>query len=330
MKRLLPLLAFCLVSAAPQAAEVIVDAAFVAEAVQRGAILWDVRSAEAYREGHIPGAVNIGHAGQVLRNPNTEDFIPTAEIERIWGAAGLDPGKEVVVYSSRGDPYAYFGYYAVRYFGGRRVHVFHDGIEGWRESGRPLARGEQRRAPVALRLVPDERVQASTQQVLASLRRPDVQILDVRTPAEFRGEDVRAIRGGHIPGAINIPYEQNWVDPDTQLKLALGRARDNSGMALKPREALARLYAGLDPRKETVVYCQSGVRAAQTAAVLESLGFENVRVYDSSWLGYAAVLSAPAENEVFVNVGALRGQLSALRARVEQLERELEALRRAR
>ena len=54
----------------------------------------------------------------------------------------------------------------------------------------------------------------STKEMVSRLNNPDVQIIDARTPQEFTGEDVRAIRGGHIPGAINIPYEQNWVDPE--------------------------------------------------------------------------------------------------------------------
>ena len=101
----------------------------------------------------------------------------------------------------------------------------------------------------------------STREVIARLGRKDVQIIDARTPREFFGEDIRAIRGGHVPGAINIPYEQNWRDPLTQQKLARRQVRDSSGMSLKNAEQLQKLYAALDPVKETVVMCQSGVRA---------------------------------------------------------------------
>ena len=68
---------------------------------------------------------------------------------------------------------------------------------------------------------------------------------------------------------------------------------------LASANALKSLYAGLDPNKETVVYCQSGVRAAETAAVLETLGFNKAKVYDASWLGYASRLDAPVERETF-------------------------------
>lgn len=303
------------------ASGVIVDEGFVSAAVARGAVLWDARGIEQYRKGHIPGAVTIGNPAHVLRNPNTEDFLPLSHVEQILGSAGIDPAVEVVVYAARGDPSAYFALYTLRYLGARRAFVYHDGIDGWRAAGRPLSHEPTRRPPVTLSLQPNPDVAVTTAQMLAAMKRPDIQILDVRTPSEFRGEDIRAIRGGHIPGAINIPYEQNWVDPDTIFKLVRRQTRDNVGMSLKPRDELKRLYAGLDPDKETIVYCQSGVRAAETAVVLSELGFRNVKVYDSSWLGYAGVLSAPANNEVFFNVGAMAARLRAMQQRIEQLER---------
>lgn len=317
MKRFLVLMLLAAAGSA-LAAGPIVDTEFVAAAAERGAILWDVRHAALYRKGHLPGAVNVGDAAQVLRNPNTEDFIPTADIERILGGAGIDPAKEIVVYAGRGQPTANFALYALEYFGAKRATVYHDGLDGWVAAGRVLSFTPQVLPPVALKLSPREDVAVSTRELLA---KSGVQLVDVRTAAEYRGEDIRAIRGGHIPGAVNIPYESNWVDPDTPTKLAARLARDTSGMRLKSEAELRALYAGLDPAKETVVYCQSGVRAAQTAQVLAQLGFRNVKVYDSSWLGYASTLSAPAENEVFFNVGAMNARLGGLQARIEELER---------
>ena len=181
--------------------------------------------------------------------------------------------------------------------------------------------------PVTLKLTPNASLSLTTKEMTAQLNRPNVQIIDARTVKEYAGEDVRAIRGGHIPGAINIPYERNWRDPDTADKLAKKLVPDNSGMSLKRREELQTLYAGLDPEKETIVYCQSGTRSAQTASVLEDLGFRKVRVYDASWLGYAAKLDAPAENETFFNVGAMNARVAALLKRVEELEKQLADMR---
>jgi thiosulfate/3-mercaptopyruvate sulfurtransferase len=99
-------------------------------------------------------------------------------------------------------------------------------------------------------------------------------------------------------------------------------------MSLKPLTDLKSIYAGLDPDKETVVYCQSGVRASETAGVLEQLGFKNVRVYDSSWLGYGNRMDAPANSMSFVNVGALNSRIGALQSRVDALEKELAAAKK--
>lgn len=306
----------------------IVDAAFVNSAIARGAIIWDVRHPAEYRRGHIRGAANLGDPLAVLRNPNSEDFIATPEIERILGAAGIDPAKEIVVYGTRASVGAYFGLYTLQHFGAKKAFVYHDGIDGWARGGFALQTEEIRYPAVKLTLAPAPGVAVSTGDVLARLNRPDVQLLDVRTPREFAGEDIRAIRGGHIPGAINIPYEQNWLDPETAIKLARRQVRDNAGMSLKPDSALRALYARLDPAKETIVYCQSGVRAAETATVLEKLGFTNVKVYDSSWLGYGNRLDAPANNVQFFNVGAFNNRLNVMQQRIEQLERELDDARR--
>ena len=303
----------------------IVDTAFVIDAVKRGAIIWDVRNAAEYHKGHIPGAINIGAVAQALRNPNTEDFLPIAQIEKTLGAAGLDPAQEIIVYATRGDPNAYLGLYAVNVHGGKRGHVYHDGIDGWRTAGQEISTAAHQRAAVALKLTLNTGAMVNTPEMLAAAKRSGAQIIDTRTVAEFTGNDIRAIRGGHIPGAVNIPYEQNWIDPDTPTKLARKQVADNTGMSLKAVDELKKLYATLDPEKETIVYCQSGTRAAETAVVLSKLGFKNVKVYEPSWLGYAAVLSAPANNETFFNVGALNGRLSTMLQRIEQLERELAA-----
>jgi thiosulfate/3-mercaptopyruvate sulfurtransferase len=307
--------------AAPSIAAPIVDAAAVKAAQARGAIVWDVRATPLYRKGHIPGAVSIGDAGNVLRNPVTEDFIETAQVEKILGNAGIDPAREVVVYAERGNPYAYFGRFALLYFGAQKVSVFHDGIEGWQEAGNAVETADAQRPAVALKLTPRPELIASTEDVVTRAKAGAVQIIDARTAGEYLGNDVRAIRGGHIPGALNIPYEQNWKDPETSAKMSRRQVPDNKGAALTSSDALQALYAKLDPNKETVVYCQSGVRAAETATVLETLGFKNVKVYDASWLGYASRLDAPAERETFFNVGAMNGKLAAMQRKIDDLER---------
>src|SRR5947209_1012707 len=190
-------------------------------------------------------------------------------------------------------------------------------------TSRAISNEASRIAPIAIKLEVNPTVAVTTREMVAQLNNPNVQIVDARTPKEFAGEDIRAIRGGHIPGAINIPYEQNWIDPETPAKLARKQVASNAGMSLKSVADLKRLYSRLDPNKETIVYCQSGSRASETAGVLQELGFTNVKLYDSSWLGYGNTLDAPANNVTFFNVGLINSRLSTLQDRINQLEKEL-------
>ena len=308
---------------------VIVDTAYVADALKRDAIVWDTRGAAAYRQGHIPGSINVDEIGSVLRDENTEDYLALEDLEKILGGAGIDPSREIVVYGAKANPMVYFGLVTLQYFGAGKAKVYHGGIDDWKSSGRPMATEPTRLAPVALKLTPHPDMLVATAEVVRKLKDPNVQIVDARTPKEFKGEDIRAIRGGHIPGAVSINYTQNWVDPDAQGKFDRKLVANKDGMNLKSREELKALYASLAPDKETIVYCQSGVRASETATLLKELGFTKVRVYDSSWLGYGNTLDAPANNVTFFNVGAMQGKVSAMQKRIEGLEKELAESRAA-
>jgi thiosulfate/3-mercaptopyruvate sulfurtransferase len=308
---------------------VIVDTAFVEQAAARGALIWDVRGQEDYRRGHIPGAVNIDEIALVLREPNTEDYIPVAKIEQILGEAGIDPTREIVLYGAKAHTSPYFGYVTVRHLGGGSARVYHGGIDDWKAAGKPVSTDTVKLPPVGFRAQVNPEVIVSTREVVARLGAPGVQIVDARTEKEFNGEDIRALRGGHIPGAMNIPYETNWVDPDTPRKLQRRQVAGKDGMSLKSAEDLRALYARLDTERETIVYCQSGVRAAETATVLQSLGFRNVKVYDSSWLGYGNTFDAPAENLTYFNVGRVNGILMQMQQRIDLLEGQIEELKAA-
>jgi len=326
--------AVALVAASPGAyaadTPIIVDTGFVEQAAARGVLIWDVRSQEDYRRGHVAGAVNIDEIALVLREPNTEDYIPVAKIEQILGEAGIDPTREIVLYGAKAHTSPYFGYVTVRYLGGSAARVYHGGIDDWKAAGKPIATDPVKRPPVSFRAQVNPEVIVSTREVVARLGAPGVQIVDARTEKEFNGEDIRALRGGRIPGAVNIPYETNWVDPDTPRKLQRRQVAGKDGMSLKVAQDLHALYARLDPEKETIVYCQSGVRAAETATVLQSLGFRNVKVYDSSWLGYGNTFDAPAENVSYFNVGRVNGILMQMQQRIDLLEGQIEELKTAR
>jgi thiosulfate/3-mercaptopyruvate sulfurtransferase len=329
LRRLATCLALLIAPFAAIAAE-IVDAGYVASALARGAIVWDVRDARSYAEGHLPGAVNVGDVATVLRDPNREDWVPVARVQAVLGRAGIDPRhREVIVYSRTGDPVPYWVQSGLRHFGATSSKVFHGGLDAWQAAGHPVSREPVTLPAIDLALAPTNAELIDTPELLARLKSGSVQLVDTRTPMEFSGDDIRAIRGGHIPGAMNLPYEDNWVDPQAASKLAAKQVSNRSGMSLKPADQLAALYAGLDRDKEVVLYCQSGVRASVTASVLRDLGFRKITLYEPSWLGYASVLSAPAEREVFVNVGALNGRVAAVQVKLAELEAQLSQLRGA-
>jgi thiosulfate/3-mercaptopyruvate sulfurtransferase len=321
--------AFCAPAYAQQ--QIIVDTGFVADALDRDVLIWDVRSEEEYLRGHIPGAVNLGEIAAEMRQPGSEDYIPVSHIERTLGAAGIHPQRRMILYGSKAHTSPYFGYITMRWLGGgEAAYVYHGGIDDWKAAGKPLSTVATRLPPVEVKAELDPDVLVSTRELMAKLGDSSVQIIDARTVREFDGEDIRALRGGHVPGAINIPYETNWIDPDTPRKLARRMVDNKDGMNLKPREALAAMYAGLDPDKETIVYCQSGVRASESATVLKELGFRKVRVYDSSWLGWGNTFEAPVENVSYFNVSRVNAMINVLQSRIDQLEDELAELKAAR
>ncbi len=307
--------------------EIVVDTDFVQAAIDRGALIWDVRSQKAYLRGHIPGAVNIDSVTNVLRDGRTEDYIAIEEIERIFGEAGIDGTLEIVLYGDKARPGAYFGYVTLRYLGVDNVTVYHGGIDDWKDAGNPIEKDLVKLPPVTFKAMLDPSQLVTTDEVIGKLGDSSVQIVDARTGNEYSGDDIRALRGGHIPGAVNIPYQANWVDPDTAGKLARRKVKNKDGMNLKPRNELEAMYANLDKDKETIVYCQSGARASESAVVLRELGFRNVRIYDSSWLGYGNTFEAPVENVSYFNVGRVNKMMRSLQMQIDLLQDEITTLK---
>lgn len=309
------------------AAEVIVDTAYVAKQKDRpGVVLLDTRSEKAYRADHIPGAISLGANGaaQVLRDVNAR-VLPVKTLEKILGDAGVSRDQEIIVYGTKGETGMSVPFWILEYLGAEKVRAYWGGIDDWKAAKHPVA-SEGRTLPPArfVAKVRSERY-ASTEFVRASLKKAAVQIVDARTPREFSGDDIRSIRGGHIPGAVLIPFEQNWVDPEAAKKLAERKVRDRDGMALKDAAALRDLYKGLDPKKEVVAYCQTGTRSTLTYLVLRSLGFEKVRNYDDSWIIWGARLELPVDSATYFDFVKVNGALK----RLEALEKDHEEFDRA-
>src|SRR5712691_12799824 len=160
------------------AGSVIVDTAYVADALKRQAIVWDTRAAAAYKQGHIPGAVNVDDVGVVLRDENSEDYLATHEIEKLLGAGGIDPSREAIVYGLKANPYVYFALVTLQYFNATNARVYHGGIDEWKAAGNPVTAEPTRLPAVALKLTARPDLLVETRDVVKKLGNPKVQIVD--------------------------------------------------------------------------------------------------------------------------------------------------------
>jgi thiosulfate/3-mercaptopyruvate sulfurtransferase len=227
-----------------------------------------------YLSGHLPGAVHCnwstdlsapppasGHPRWMLQGPDA--------FARTMGRLGIGNDTTVVGYDAEGGHHAARLWLALRRYGHDRMAVMEGGIQKWIAEGRPLERGDTAVAPARFVPRPREGVVATKEQVLGAVRTGDPWLLDVRRDSEFTGEEKRAARGGHIPGAVNILWKDALRDDWT----------------LKDADELEDFYtnAGFGPETSTVTYCQAGVRAAFTHLVLTALGHDLVRTYDGSW-----------------------------------------------
>lgn len=240
-----------------------------------------------YASGHVPGAIHVYWLEDLsAADTSVTTFLPDAEeaAERL-GRLGITHGKTVVAYSDGGNLYASRLWHVLAHYGHDRVALLDGGIEKWQGEGRPLERGIVHPLPARFKSRESGWMRGiGARDIRQRLEDRELRLVDVRGPAEFSGEQLRAARGGHIPGAILWPWEQN-LRPD-------GTMRD-------PAEIRARAEAaGLVPEQELVTYCQGGVRAAHAALALRIAGYPRVRVYDGSWAEWGNDPALPIEGAV--------------------------------
>jgi len=245
----------------------------------------------AYEKGHIPGAVGWNWNTD-LHAPVGRDYVDQDGLAALLGRAGVGPDTTVVLYGGNNNWFASYAYWLLRYLGFGNVKLLNGGRKKWE-----LESGEQTQE-VPSHPATDLRIdgpvvndfRAYRDYVLDRVREGNAAFVYVRSPEEYRGEKLapdhlpqeQAQVPGHIPGAANITWS---------------KAANDDG-SFKSADELGDLYgsAGVTPDREVIAYCRIGERSSHTwFALVELLGYPDVKNYDGSWTEYGSLVGVPVE-----------------------------------
>jgi thiosulfate/3-mercaptopyruvate sulfurtransferase len=239
---------------------------------------------QAYLDGHLPNAVHVNYPTDLVDPiaipPN---LIPRPDqLAATMRRLGIGKDTVVVGYDDEGGHFVSRLWLNLAYYGHNSVRVLNGGIQKWLAEGRPVVAGPVEVQPSSFVRGPAHpELNIGAEELRDRLDDPSLLILDVRRETEFTGEEVRAARGGHIPGA-RLQFWRDNLNPDWTFKTA-DQIRER-------HQAIE-----VEPNQPVVTYCQGGVRAAHAAFSLRLAGYDNVRVYDGSWAEWGNRDDLPVE-----------------------------------
>lgn len=243
-----------------------------------------------YDTGHIPGAVKVDWHND-LQHPVLRDYITPEMFAALCSRLGVGPDTTVVFYGDKNNWWAAYALWVFNMFGHDKCVLMNGGRKKWQEEGRPMTTDKPDLPPKDYPTPSVDFSNRAFRDDVLRYSREGGPLIDVRSPGEFTGELTHmpdypqegAQRGGHVPGAANVPW---------------ARAANEDG-TFKSREELEKIYmgeAGLKPGDDVIAYCRIGERSSHTWFVLKHLlGFPRVRNYDGSWTEWGNLVGMPIE-----------------------------------
>jgi thiosulfate/3-mercaptopyruvate sulfurtransferase len=230
---------------------------------------------EEYLKGHLPGAVHLDWSKELINKERPLAFKvpPPEQVKQAMESIGVGDDTLLVGYDDEGGHYVSRVWLTLNAYGrGHQVRILEGGIVKWQAEGRPLT--TEPPAPRSATFTPGEPnadFLVTAEEVDRARTQPNTKVVDVRRPTEFTGDEVRARRGGRIPGARHVFWQGNLNWDGTR--------------EFVPTEQIRARYeaAGIVPEQRVITYCQSAVRAAHSALALSLAGYPNVQIYDGSW-----------------------------------------------
>jgi len=245
----------------------------------------------AYRQGHLQNASLIWWKRDI-NDPITRDIVNKSQFEELMSKNGITADSEVILYGDFNNWFAAFVFWIFKYYGHDKVKIMNGGRKKWELEKKQYTKDEPQIQRTKYVSQPsNEGVRAYLFDVRRALDKKDTTLVDVRSPKEFTGEITappeypmeHAQRGGHIPGANNIPWATAVNDTDGTFKAV---------------DELKKVYEskGVTPDKDVICYCRIGERSSHTWFVLKYLlGYPQVRNYDGSWTEWGNMIGNPIE-----------------------------------